>query len=51
MRREKRIKHNNNSTIYSFAFNNILRIIGIRDREKFYVLWYDAYHEVYPSSK
>ena len=38
-------------SIYSFAFSNILRIIGLRDGEKFHVLWYDARHEVYPSSK
>ena len=38
-------------SIYSFAFSNILRIIGLRDGEKFHVLWYDAHHEVYPSSK
>lgn len=38
-------------SIYSFAFSNKLRIIGIRDREKFHILWYDAYHEVYSSSK
>ena len=38
-------------SIYSFAFSIILRIIGLRDGEKFHVLWYDARNEVYPSSK
>lgn len=37
--------------IFSFAFNNLLRIVGYRDKEKFYVLWYDPNHEVCPSSK
>ena len=37
--------------IYSFSLGNILRIIGLRDREKFHVLWYDARHEVYPISR
>ena len=34
--------------IYSFAFGNKLRIIGLREREKFHVVWYDANHEFYP---
>lgn len=33
--------------IYSFAFGNKLRIIGLREREKFYVVWYDVNHEFY----
>ena len=35
--------------IFSFAFSNMLRIIGIRDRERFHVIWYDAKHEFCPS--
>ena len=31
--------------IFSFAFTNLLRIIGLREAEKFYVIWYDACHE------
>lgn len=38
-------------SIYSFAFNNKTRIIGIRDREKFIVKWYDAEHLFCPSHK
>lgn len=34
--------------IFSFAFNNKLRIIGLRQGDYFYVLWYDPEHEVYP---
>lgn len=38
-------------SIFSFAFQNRLRIVGIRKNEKFYVLWYDPNHEVCPSKK
>ena len=38
-------------SIFSFAFTNLTRIIGIRIDDIFYVLWYDAHHEVYPTSK
>ena len=37
--------------IFSFAFTNLLRIIGLRDKEKFHVIWYDPKHEFYPSKK
>lgn len=37
--------------IFSFAFNNKLRIIGLRERDKFHVLWYDPNHNVCPSFK
>ena len=35
--------------IFSFAFNNTLRIIGIRIDEKFHVVWYDKEHKFCPS--
>lgn len=35
-------------SIFSFALMNKLRIIGIRQGDYFYVLWYDPKHEVYP---
>ena len=38
-------------TLFSFALQNLLRVIGIRDKNLFHVLWYDPKHEVYPSSK
>lgn len=38
-------------SIFSFAFNNLTRIIGIRIDDIFYVLWYDASHGVYPVSR
>lgn len=38
-------------SLFSFALNNLTRIIGIRKREKFDVIWYDPYHEFCPSHK
>ena len=38
-------------SIFSFAFNNLTRIIGIRKNEKFEVMWYDPRHEFCPSRK
>ena len=35
--------------IFSFAFNNTLRIIGFRDGEYFHVVWYDRHHSFCPS--
>ena len=34
--------------LFSFAFTNMLRIVGLRLDDNFYVLWYDPNHEVYP---
>ena len=52
---KERIKAKNVETdsdqIFSFAFQNRLRIIGIRDDERFYVMWYDPNHEFYPSMR
>ena len=38
-------------SIFSFAFQNKLRIVGIRINECFHVLWYDSEHEICPSKK
>ena len=38
-------------SIFSFALNNKLRIIGIREREFFHVIWYDPEHQFHPSQK
>lgn len=35
--------------VFSFAFDNLLRIIGIRRGRDFYVTWYDPKHEFCPS--
>lgn len=35
-------------SIFSFALMNKIRIIGIRQGDYFFVLWYDPEHEVYP---
>ena len=37
--------------IFSFAFQNLLRVIGVRRNEEFHVVWYDANHQFYPSKK
>lgn len=44
----KRISDDRWEQIFSFALNNKLRIVGLRENEKFHVLWYDPNHEVYP---
>lgn len=41
----------NSDQIFSMALRNKLRIVGLRDRDKFHILWYDPQHEVYPSTK
>lgn len=38
-------------SIFSFSFQNKLRIVGIRIDEYFHVVWYDPNHEVCPSHK
>lgn len=38
-------------SIFSFALQNKLRIIGIREGERFHVVWYDPEHKFYPSQK
>ena len=37
--------------IYSFALQNRLRIIGLRENEKFHVIWYDPDHRFCPSKR
>ena len=37
--------------LYSIALENKLRIIGLRERDRFHVLWYDPQHDVCPSVK
>lgn len=38
-------------SIFSFALENKLRVVGIRKNEDFHVLWYDPEHEICPSKK
>lgn len=38
-------------SVFSFALQNRLRIVGIRENEHFHVLWYDPGHEICPSKK
>lgn len=37
--------------IFSFALQNRLRIIGIREGERFHVVWYDSEHQFCPTRK
>lgn len=37
--------------IFSLALENRLRIIGVRENEKFHVIWYDPKHKFCPSNK
>ena len=39
------------NSIFSFALENKLHIVGIRENEDFHVLWYDPEHEICPSAK
>ena len=38
-------------SIFSFALNNKVRIIGVRDGAEFQVIWYDANHVFANSNK
>ncbi len=38
-------------SVFSLALQNVLRIIGVRRDEKFYVMWYDPKHEFCPSHR
>lgn len=42
---------NDYDSIFSFALQNKLRIIGIRKKNLFYVKWYDPNHKFYPINK
>lgn len=48
--KSKKLEEDSDS-IFSFALQNKLRIVGIRKNEYFHVLWYDPNHEVCPSKK
>lgn len=37
--------------IFSFALQNLTRVIGIRIRDEFHVVWYDSKHLFCPSHK
>lgn len=48
-----RAKHleERSDSIFSFALQNRLRIIGYRDNEKFCAVWFDPLHEFCPSRR
>ena len=37
--------------IFSFSFNNLIRVIGIVDSDIFHVVWYDPNHKFCPVTK
>lgn len=37
--------------LYQLQVNNRFRVFGMRDRNIFYVLWWDPEHQVYPTQK
>lgn len=37
--------------LFSFALENIVRVIGIKDGANFQAVWYDARHDFYPADK
>ena len=37
------------NSLFSFALNNLTRVIGIRTDEFFHIVWYDKYHKFCPS--
>ena len=48
--RVKRLEERSDS-IFSFALQNRLRIIGYRENEMFHAVWYDPQHEFCPSHR
>lgn len=48
---QKRKFDEETDVIYSFALQNLLRIIGFRQGAEFHIVWYDPNHEFCPSSK
>ncbi len=41
----------NSDQIFSIALRNKLRVVGLKDNDKFHILWYDPQHDIYPSTK
>ena len=46
-----KLSEDEQDSIFSFALQNKLRLIGIREQEKFHVIWYDPEHQFCPSKK
>ena len=38
-------------SIFSFALQNKLRVVGIREGRYFHVIWYDPEHKICPATK
>lgn len=44
-------KEEESDTLFSFAFENKMRIWCLKSGRFFHILWYDPHHEVYPIKK
>lgn len=45
------LSEDDRDSIFSFALQNKLRIVGIKEEPFFHVLWYDPEHKVCPSKR
>lgn len=50
-RLKRRCLDEHSDALYSFAFQNKMRVVGIKEQDKFHVLWYDPQHGVYPTER
>ena len=48
--RLNQIKIDDIEEVFSMRFNNLFRVIGIRDGAVLYILWIDSYHKVCKTS-
>lgn len=47
----KQIPDEDLDIIFSFALTNLIRIIGLKKKDVFHVIWYDCNHRFCPSNK
>lgn len=50
IKRLKQIKNDDIAEVFSLRFNNLFRVIGIRDGAVLYILWIDPDHKVCKTS-
>jgi len=49
--RAKKLTEEDIDAIFSLAFTNKIRVIGLKKERIFYVIWYDSEHGFYPVDK
>jgi len=47
----KKLTDEDREAIFSLAFTNKVRVIGLKKGKIFYVIWYDPKHDFYPVAK